>query len=541
MSGADNRREHDRIEVPTFRVTVADQESFHSGYLQDLSKGGLFVWTQSVRPIDDVVEVAFQPPGWEEFLFFRGRVAHVKTEVVEGVTTPVGMGVRFVGVDQKTYESLAKLLTEHEAPALTGDDAVGPEASEEEVARATEVLEERLQDVDEQIEDLQAEITGYSEDEQASRRIVEQLRAEIDGIRAEDAGAEREQNISSLRAECERLVQELEQQQSAAGVLTDLTGKVERARETAAAHASRLAKLTEQDSADLGKARDSSQELRELLARDREQGTLSDEGWRLELQAESQLLDRAEENLATIANRTEDDTEGRERQLETLRERCTAVRKDCQKARERAAKLQRREERLTTKLKRQRASCNELGRLISTLSQEAKAIGVPADDLDFDLQEIEALLASDRAEGEEDDRAEREAGELPAAEDVAVDIEVDDGGAGETAPADIASEDVAVDIDVVEEGGEGAEETASVEVTVEDDADEAGAEKESKLDSIVIDEAYMAEDAAEPPAAAASAEPPPSAGSTVSVVLATAFLLVAVLFVLYQFGFLNFF
>ncbi len=83
--------------VAEFKVRFKSYDEFFSQYTENISQGGLFIRTDRVREVDQVIRLWLHLPGETEEVEILGRVAHVRspeTAASEGKTA--GMGVEFL-------------------------------------------------------------------------------------------------------------------------------------------------------------------------------------------------------------------------------------------------------------------------------------------------------------------------------------------------------------------------------------------------------------------------------------------------------------
>ena len=148
-----NKRQHPRIFTPKVLVRVPSQNRFRAHYLRDLSEGGLFIRTDKPLPVDRIVEIDLEFPGWNDTLNLRGRVVRVDDDEAAQKNNAVGVAVRFEGLSDDTQTRLSQLIAEH-----TETQATDPEQLDRlrtqvqslsfELGAAHEALEARSRDLE---------------------------------------------------------------------------------------------------------------------------------------------------------------------------------------------------------------------------------------------------------------------------------------------------------------------------------------------------------------------------------------------------------
>lgn len=93
--------------VAEFRVRFGSYDDFFTQYTENISQGGLFIRTDRVREVDQVIRLWLQLPGTQEEVEILGRVAHVRPpgEVATEGKTP-GMGIEFLEISFEQKQQL---------------------------------------------------------------------------------------------------------------------------------------------------------------------------------------------------------------------------------------------------------------------------------------------------------------------------------------------------------------------------------------------------------------------------------------------------
>lgn len=116
------RRKQDRHEV-LLKVGYEDSTSLLADYLSDLSKGGLFIRTQTDFAIGQQIELAVSLPGFFDALHIEAIVRWKREASASRPEEPVGVGVEFVFANEakraEVAEWVARLQREMRLPAAT--------------------------------------------------------------------------------------------------------------------------------------------------------------------------------------------------------------------------------------------------------------------------------------------------------------------------------------------------------------------------------------------------------------------------------------
>lgn len=93
--------------VAEFKVRFGSYDEFFSQYTENISQGGLFIRTERVREVDQVIRLWLQLPGGPDEVEILGRVAHVRSpaEAAAEGKTP-GMGIEFLEISFEQKQQL---------------------------------------------------------------------------------------------------------------------------------------------------------------------------------------------------------------------------------------------------------------------------------------------------------------------------------------------------------------------------------------------------------------------------------------------------
>jgi uncharacterized protein (TIGR02266 family) len=101
-----------RVRV-TIEVTLESEHNFYTGFLQNLSTGGLFVATHDLHSTGAELEVQFTLPDQPEPCEAVARVRWLR-EVDPGSEMPSGMGLEFVDVDGGVRDRIESFISQRE-------------------------------------------------------------------------------------------------------------------------------------------------------------------------------------------------------------------------------------------------------------------------------------------------------------------------------------------------------------------------------------------------------------------------------------------
>ena len=93
-SNPNERRKH--LRVPTrILIKYRSADQFFTDYIQNISRGGIFVPTHDPLPEDTRLEIAFALPGCDRLITTEGTVVHSIHHEGKSHLEPSGMGIQF--------------------------------------------------------------------------------------------------------------------------------------------------------------------------------------------------------------------------------------------------------------------------------------------------------------------------------------------------------------------------------------------------------------------------------------------------------------
>ncbi len=179
---------------PTFQVRIASDE--RADILQSLQRGYLSLHTSNVLPIDTEVKVDLLVSE-VEVVPLTGRVFDIEIDQSSGQSVPVGMGVRLIQLTNEARDGLAAVIAEH-AGSL---EALQIPEDADTLERSLVELRARLQHAEDRRCSLASQLQGYSEDDRATRALVERL----EGERRSLGNVDLDRHVRDLSQRCEEL------------------------------------------------------------------------------------------------------------------------------------------------------------------------------------------------------------------------------------------------------------------------------------------------------------------------------------------------
>lgn len=97
-------------------VGFESDSMFYTGLTQDISSGGLFVATHSIKRVGDRIKVKFTLPGQKEPIEAETEVRWVReTSSLNGSDLTSGMGLRFVNLTPEMKKVISEFLGKRES------------------------------------------------------------------------------------------------------------------------------------------------------------------------------------------------------------------------------------------------------------------------------------------------------------------------------------------------------------------------------------------------------------------------------------------
>ena len=94
----------------TIRISFKKESDFFKSYIGNLAKGGLFVKTQKVLPVDTLLNLELTLPKADRALRTTGKVIWTRAENMSSEKMPAGMGIQFVDIDPEDERILKNYM-----------------------------------------------------------------------------------------------------------------------------------------------------------------------------------------------------------------------------------------------------------------------------------------------------------------------------------------------------------------------------------------------------------------------------------------------
>ncbi len=111
-------RQDDRYTVK-LRVDCISRDAFAAGYATNLSRGGLFVASESPLPPDAALELTITLPSSSARVRALGRVVWRRERTKSAAAAAPGMGIKFLSMPSADWGRLVEFLAGLPAPELT--------------------------------------------------------------------------------------------------------------------------------------------------------------------------------------------------------------------------------------------------------------------------------------------------------------------------------------------------------------------------------------------------------------------------------------
>jgi uncharacterized protein (TIGR02266 family) len=106
---AQERRQHKRVPARIL-IKYGNAEQFFTDYIQNISRGGIFVPTYDPLPKGTRLHISFSLPYWDGFIETEGVVVHcVRSNPAKG-GAPAGMGIQFQTLREEFLELIDKYV-----------------------------------------------------------------------------------------------------------------------------------------------------------------------------------------------------------------------------------------------------------------------------------------------------------------------------------------------------------------------------------------------------------------------------------------------
>ena len=107
------RRAHERFPL-TVEVTHTSEHNFFTGFMEDISEGGIFVATHAPVEIGDKLELTFSVPGMPGNCTLVCRVRWLRAYNPDSNETIPGMGLSFDDLPGQAKEAIDRFIKQRE-------------------------------------------------------------------------------------------------------------------------------------------------------------------------------------------------------------------------------------------------------------------------------------------------------------------------------------------------------------------------------------------------------------------------------------------
>lgn len=111
MSSSDNRRRFERLPCDV-EVSLNSENNFYTGFIQNISAGGVFVATNQLLEVGTPVRFALSLKPGIERLQVQGVVRWVRELHEEVEDVPQGYGVEFEGLGAEARDRINRFITD---------------------------------------------------------------------------------------------------------------------------------------------------------------------------------------------------------------------------------------------------------------------------------------------------------------------------------------------------------------------------------------------------------------------------------------------
>ena len=113
MSAGRERRIHERIALDLLvQFRLKSMDDFMMEHASNLSTGGMFIRTDTPKPLGSMVYLQFQLEQGEKLIEGMGRVVHVNP----ATSAAPGMGIEFVNLDDASEEVIDEIISARDTP-----------------------------------------------------------------------------------------------------------------------------------------------------------------------------------------------------------------------------------------------------------------------------------------------------------------------------------------------------------------------------------------------------------------------------------------
>ncbi len=97
------RRQHQRVPAQVL-IKYQNADQFFTDYVQNISRGGIFVPTQQPLPEETYLQVSFSLPDYDRLITTEGIVVHSIQPGFSDTDEPAGMGIQFHALSEENQQ-----------------------------------------------------------------------------------------------------------------------------------------------------------------------------------------------------------------------------------------------------------------------------------------------------------------------------------------------------------------------------------------------------------------------------------------------------
>lgn len=103
------RRKYKRVPARVL-IKYGNADQFFTDYIQNISRGGIFVPTYNPLPEGTHLQISFSLPFWDRLIETEGLVVHSIWHDPEKTIEPSGMGIQFQALSEENLKLIDKYV-----------------------------------------------------------------------------------------------------------------------------------------------------------------------------------------------------------------------------------------------------------------------------------------------------------------------------------------------------------------------------------------------------------------------------------------------
>lgn len=135
MTAKKPQRRYPRVHMPLLvQYRFSPMEEYHTDYSADMSRGGMFIYSEKPRPVGSLLYIQFITRDGARIIRGQGRI--VRTVEDEGSQQRCGQAVEFINFDAADTKFLEQLVQEYLEQAEKPKKRVGRRSSSSQLEAA---------------------------------------------------------------------------------------------------------------------------------------------------------------------------------------------------------------------------------------------------------------------------------------------------------------------------------------------------------------------------------------------------------------------